>query len=426
MPELLERRTRNSKTFHLGGRKYAWDGVIGAIHYKDNPKDEAEQWKDIDTTIVDGKVSKAPYDLDIYLDGMPGFHYKSKESGEFNVRLKCARQIVRLSPERVFELEPVIPKPRIEGNKVIWENIYPDTDVILEAWNTGVCLKRILKSAKAPLEYDVDIQEVKGIATLRPLRPATDANDQQLVMEEKAITGGRTEKLKLEVLPEEGVEPQPITFPIKDSTVVDEDIGASEDDTRCIGTNNYYTSSQFNIGNSSGTLYHAGGRWAVNIAQGSTIDVAYISIYVYDEDDPLGDLYCEDIDTAPNFTNGNTVVPNRTRTSASSEWDATNIGKADWKNSPSIVGAVQEVISREGWEANNYLAVLGIGKGATTRIIRAYSYDEGPGTYPPKLYIEYTAAAAGWTHKYLGVANASIGKINGVAKASIKKVNGVE
>lgn len=35
------------------------------------------------------------------------------------------------------------------------------------------------------------------------------------------------------------------------------------------------------------------------------------------------------------------------------------------------------------------------------------------------------AAAAGWSHKYLGVANASIGKISGVAIADIGKVNGV-
>lgn len=34
-------------------------------------------------------------------------------------------------------------------------------------------------------------------------------------------------------------------------------------------------------------------------------------------------------------------------------------------------------------------------------------------------------APAGWSHKFLGVANASIGKINGIAIASIGKVNGV-
>ena len=35
------------------------------------------------------------------------------------------------------------------------------------------------------------------------------------------------------------------------------------------------------------------------------------------------------------------------------------------------------------------------------------------------------APPAGWSHKFLGVANASIAKINGVAIANIAKVNGV-
>ena len=39
--------------------------------------------------------------------------------------------------------------------------------------------------------------------------------------------------------------------------------------------------------------------------------------------------------------------------------------------------------------------------------------------------ISIAAEAAGWAHKYLGVANAAIGKINGVAIAAIAKVDGV-
>ncbi len=42
------------------------------------------------------------------------------------------------------------------------------------------------------------------------------------------------------------------------------------------------------------------------------------------------------------------------------------------------------------------------------------------------LYGTGTEGGVGWTHKFLGVANASIGKINGVAIADILKVNGVE
>ncbi len=37
-----------------------------------------------------------------------------------------------------------------------------------------------------------------------------------------------------------------------------------------------------------------------------------------------------------------------------------------------------------------------------------------------------TGEGAGWSHKFLGVSNASIGKINGIAIADILKVNGVE
>lgn len=41
------------------------------------------------------------------------------------------------------------------------------------------------------------------------------------------------------------------------------------------------------------------------------------------------------------------------------------------------------------------------------------------------LYGTGEEVAAGWSHKFLGVANAAIGKINGVAIADIGKVNGV-
>jgi len=40
-------------------------------------------------------------------------------------------------------------------------------------------------------------------------------------------------------------------------------------------------------------------------------------------------------------------------------------------------------------------------------------------------WLNKVAAAGGWTHDFMGVANANIGKINGVLKANISKVNGV-
>jgi len=71
--ELIGKRTRNSKTCHLGGRKYSWDGTIGSIHYKDNPKDEAEQWKEIDN-IFEPVI--APWDWQML---KAGYHIRVKE-----------------------------------------------------------------------------------------------------------------------------------------------------------------------------------------------------------------------------------------------------------------------------------------------------------------------------------------------------------
>jgi len=420
MPEILERRTRNSKTFHLGGRKYSWDGVIGAIHYKDNPKDEAEQWKDIDTTIVDGRVRKAPYDLDVYLDGMPGFHYKSKESGEFDIRLRCARSAVKV--EGKYDIEPVIPKPRIEGNKVIWENIYPDTDVVLIAGNTRVSLKRILKSAKAPLEYDVDIQEVGGVAKLKPLRPALDANGQQLVMEEKAIAGGRIEKLKLEPAELEGV--QPITFPIEDSTEVDEDVGAGADD-------GYYQSNWFDstsvylyLGQRYGSLRHGFARWT-GVTISGTIDVSYMQFYHWiSGGSPLMKVYGVDEDNpdAPE-TYGEAQADPLTSGETAVDWDEAFSGT--WDQSPSLNGIFQELVNSYTIENDAVMLQVKDDGSADGSYNCPYTYDNDPSD-APKLHIEYTAGAAGWSHKFLGVANAAIGKICGVAIADIKKVNGVE
>lgn len=388
MPELIERRTRNSKTFHLGGRKYAWSGVIGAIHYKDNPKDEAEQWKDIDTTIIDGKVRKAPYDLDVYLDGMPGLHYKSKESGEFDVRLKCARSAIKV-------IEPVIPKHRIEGNKVIWENIYPDTDVVLEAQNTRVSLKRILKSAKAPLEYDVDIQEVKGVAKLRPLRPATDANGQQLVMEEKSITGGRTEKLRLEVLPREFIEPQSIAFPIEDSTEVDEQVGESIDDCWSWSTTGFDSDDATIPWRGYSSI---GFRFrTVAVPQGATIDAAKIIVSANTNDNNNFEVYiqADDADDSAVFSSGDRPK-DRALTTASVTWTGQPIWYTDnWVDSPDISTVVKEVVDRPGWASdNNFSICTGDHAHYTYRNINTY---DGDTSKAPKLHIEYTVG--GVTHE---------------------------
>lgn len=103
----------------------------------------------------------------------------------------------------------------------------------------------------------------------------------------------------------------------------------------------------------------------------------------------------------------------------------------DFPSSPSITDQTYYIV---GW--SDSIVQIGYDASApgSTRCYQSLTYGDWPAkasftTSADKaysIYCTYEAVAAGWTHKYLGVANASIGKINGVAKASIKKVNGVE
>jgi len=407
--ELLAKRTRNSKTFFLGkapdGReRYAWHGTIGAIHYRDNPKAEASPWLDIDTAIdAQGKVRTAPYDLDVYLTGMAGFHYKSKDSGEFDIRLSKARE----GPGGRKVIRPDMQvKPIIEGNTVRWPNLYPDTDVVLEAQNDRVILKRILKSNKAPLEYEVTVQELaEGVAQLRPVRPAVDANGQMLKMEESAIAGGRTERLKLEAV--EG-ELQPIAYPIEDDTEVNEQVGASSDDYSIffeLNTNYVY------MGNyaSGPILYSHGLRFTtLNVPKGSAISTA---ILTYTCEIAQSGTVCrlkvkgEAHDDAPTFIKDVDAYWARTRT-AEGTWEDWDISSAWTKDaeytSPDIKGIIEEIVNRDGWVANNDLVVFVEEDGADDNARRyAYSWDKDS-SKAAKLAIAYSAGAPSYIPRHSG------------------------
>ncbi len=434
MQELLGKRTRNSKT-HLietlpdGRQRLSWDGVIGALHYRENPKDARSPWLDIDTTILpDGTVHKAPYDLQVYLDGMPGFHYSSKEEGEFDVRIREARVALEA-------LNPTIPKPVIMGNLCIWNDVYPDTDIILEAEPTRVILRRILKSDKAPIEYDVDILESPGVPKLRPLRPAIDANGQQLVMEEEPLVAGRKERLKLQVITEEAEIAQPIAYPIEDSTEVDEQVGASADDAYHRLATDYWSRAYVYdaAGAGSETIYQygCGMRFqTVDIAQGTTVTTAYITFTAKvsrDGANCLTRITGEDVDDAPEFADDKDAFDTRynNHTTAVVDWD--NIGAWAYDseyNSASIVSVINEILARANWVANNDLVLFwqdydDRSTHAANNQRYGYSYDSSTAK-APKLHIEYTEGG-GETQTLIptGIASA---EAFGTAKLNLKLI----
>lgn len=66
--EVIEKRTRNSKTHWLGGNSYSWDGTIGSVHYW-----EDEQWKEIDNAF---EPTLAPWNWEML---KAGYHIRVKE-----------------------------------------------------------------------------------------------------------------------------------------------------------------------------------------------------------------------------------------------------------------------------------------------------------------------------------------------------------
>lgn len=123
-------------------------------------------------------------------------------------------------------------------------------------------------------------------------------------------------------------------------------------------------------------------------AQGSTIDVAYIQIYIYSSsyDDPNLDIYAEDGASPPTFTTAPYNISSRTRTTASAAWVTNNL-LTGWKQSPSIVNVIQEL-------ATDYTptAIVLILKPRedTDKYLRFQAWDEISHVLGAKLHLEWT------------------------------------
>lgn len=86
--EQIDKRTRNGKkrVDSADPRHFAVDVTIGSIHYKDNPKDKAEQWKEIDNAF---EPAPAPWDWQML---RAGYHIKVKEDFKAGQILEFEKQ----------------------------------------------------------------------------------------------------------------------------------------------------------------------------------------------------------------------------------------------------------------------------------------------------------------------------------------------
>ena len=132
-------------------------------------------------------------------------------------------------------------------------------------------------------------------------------------------------------------------------------------------------------------------QFQMNIAQGATIDEAFLLLYndrAFTETLNLK-IGAHDQDNAAVLTDStdfNTGIANFT--TAQIDWDG-DVTNDAFIQSPEIKTVVQEIVDRGSWVANNWISLYVIDDGTIgTKYIESYQYDNE--TLYPKLYITWT------------------------------------
>lgn len=148
--EILEKRTENSKTYLKGNGEYTAVISSGSVHYKDDYSNSGESWKDIDLTMVNGKITKAPYELTV--DGYSVVMRDKKTGSVTNLTLLSVGT----------DKTKVLSKPtKVDfGNKIKLGKVDPKIDVEIEATNIAVRFKRIIASADADHSANFEVKQI--------------------------------------------------------------------------------------------------------------------------------------------------------------------------------------------------------------------------------------------------------------------------
>lgn len=156
------------------------------------------------------------------------------------------------------------------------------------------------------------------------------------------------------------------------------------------GVKRFYDDATIRFGNSGNYYYGTTMRFQnVNIPQGSTISVAYITLLEYGETGTVCRLKIwgndEDDAVAPTDVS---EFEGLTKTNASVDWDGDPAQNWVPQNTPSIVDIIQEIVGRGGWVSGNAMQIMILNDGSDSGAERQYEdYDTEP-SEAPLLHIE--------------------------------------
>jgi hypothetical protein len=137
--ELLNRRTRTAKVFHLGGRRYRIGGSIGPVHYRRDPFDEQEELKEIDLDVI--LTPGEAWDAACETNGYQLRFWQQREVGGRIVRyiaqFRRAGKWLAMAPvalvwtndageKQLISVPQAVGVPRIDNEmgRVTWQNVF--------------------------------------------------------------------------------------------------------------------------------------------------------------------------------------------------------------------------------------------------------------------------------------------------------------
>jgi len=452
--EIVESRDQYTKVYYLGDNKYALDTAIGSIHYKDNPDDPDELWKDIDTTIVasdraawDWEVVKGHWHVLIAADTAAAV---GKDGHWIGFRYEGYGYLDWATKEHVILGTRQDVTPVVTNNTITWTGIF-GAGTILEYIYTTDGFKENLyieqsardwQAAHPPSSYGLDntTSYLVGFMEMdwRNAYPAETADGTPInwsninefidsgVYWRHPVKDYLVTALPLDYARHADVESENWTalkyrfyehtngthyllFGAKvtdlnaypDGTIafdptLDLQVGASADDAHEHTFSNSVSidSGQvMHVSSDSTTGYVAGHRWVSGSfpAQGDTIDACYVEFYVWAT--AYDDMYGKwHFEKAAAPAQFTTTDGDITGRSRTTELTvwSANSLGTGWKQSPSFVTPFQEVI--DSYSPTAVVAIF-MHYDDLDKLFRPWGYDQSS-SYGAKLHLEWSVPAS--------------------------------
>jgi len=400
--KIAELATETSDVTWLGGNRYALDSAAGPINYKDSYDDPSELWKPIDTTIVNGQITRAPYTA--------VFDYDNKVVTVTDKRTGAVTtiQLDSLGGNSMAGVGTDVEN----GNTVTWANVATDTDVKVVANNNQIRFERILKSANAPTDATFDITQTGDSIKLtsqaqdktRTIPLIASVSDPVVSMGKRTIQSVSMADLNLEDTQINGTLNEDIdtdnageiVYPLVIDPTLNISVAASTDDCYFFTGNIYLNAAYMLLGNGGFSVDSALRFLNVAVPIGATptaADIIFKSYAAQSGDTCKVKIYGE------NPTNANPAtystyanVVGRTLTSDFVSW---TIGH--WTGAQSDAGTttsdltqlIKDIIANANWVSGNAMAFQlndDGSDGGAGRQADAYDYGSGYAV----LHIEYT------------------------------------